>query len=112
MALHSRILHNGESGPPTLRSYSPVKSGCCPAGGFSARCGWPAVAVRLGAPLGPHVAGCALLNVTLPDPADVEGDLRRLIEANGRPDCTLRLAIVRNGGGIWEARPADPARAM
>jgi branched-chain amino acid aminotransferase len=43
-----------------------------------------------------------LLNVKLPDdPAKVESDLRRLAAANQAPDSTLRLAIVRNSGGMW-----------
>jgi branched-chain amino acid aminotransferase len=49
-----------------------------------------------------------LLNVAMPPDADaVERDLLRLIEANGQPDCTLRLAMVRNSGGIWEGPTAD-----
>ena len=44
-----------------------------------------------------------LLNVEMPpDPEEVERDLIGLVEANGAPDCTLRLVVVRNGGGMWE----------
>ncbi len=44
-----------------------------------------------------------LLNVEMPPDANaVERDLIRLIESNGAPDCTLRLVVVRNGGGLWE----------
>src|SRR5579862_2651698 len=44
-----------------------------------------------------------LLNVEMPpDPAAVERDILRLIEANRKPDCTLRFVVVRNGGGLWE----------
>jgi branched-chain amino acid aminotransferase len=44
-----------------------------------------------------------LLNVPMPaDPGQLEQDLLRLIEANGQQDCTLRIVVVRNGGGIWE----------
>lgn len=44
-----------------------------------------------------------LLNVSMPaDPHGVERDLIRLIESNGAPNCTLRLVVVRNGGGLWE----------
>lgn len=44
----------------------------------------------------------AALHVPLPaDPEAVRHKLHELIEANGVPDCTLRLAIVRNGGGMW-----------
>lgn len=44
-----------------------------------------------------------LMNVPMPASADrVEEDLLRLIAANGIGDGTLRLVVVRNGGGIWE----------
>jgi branched-chain amino acid aminotransferase len=32
----------------------------------------------------------------------IEGDLKRLVAVNGCSECTLRLAIVRNSGGMWE----------
>jgi branched-chain amino acid aminotransferase len=58
-----------------------------------------------------------LLNVPMPFEAGVlEADLLRLVEANGRPNCTLRVVIVRNGGGMWEgpgaASPASDVVAM
>jgi branched-subunit amino acid aminotransferase/4-amino-4-deoxychorismate lyase len=44
-----------------------------------------------------------LLNVAMPSDADaVEQDLLRLVDSNKAPDCTLRLVVVRNGGGLWE----------
>ncbi len=44
-----------------------------------------------------------LLNVAMPpDPEEVERDLLRLIDSNKAPDCTLRLVVVRNRGGLWE----------
>ena len=44
-----------------------------------------------------------LLNVAMPGDADgVERDLIRLIGSNRAPNCTLRLVVVRNGGGLWE----------
>ena len=43
-----------------------------------------------------------LLNVKLPaDPIRLEADLRRLAAANHAPASTLRLVVVRNGGGMW-----------
>ena len=44
----------------------------------------------------------ALMHVPMPDPAAVQKDLVRLVEANGKPTCTLRLVVIRNGGGLWE----------
>jgi branched-chain amino acid aminotransferase len=35
------------------------------------------------------------------DPEALRVKLLELIEANGAPNCTLRLAIVRNRGGLW-----------
>src|ERR1051325_241022 len=44
-----------------------------------------------------------LLHVPMPaDPAALQRDIASLVEANGKPNCTLRLVIVRNGGGLWE----------
>ena len=46
----------------------------------------------------------AALHVPFPDDPDrLRHDLERLIEANRSYDCTLRLVVVRNGGGMWEA---------
>jgi branched-chain amino acid aminotransferase len=44
-----------------------------------------------------------LLNVEMSgDPAEIEQSLVQLVERNGVPNCTLRLVVVRNGGGLWE----------
>src|ERR1700693_4772478 len=44
----------------------------------------------------------ALMHVTMPsDKGALQRDLTRLVEANGQPSCTLRLVIIRNGGGLW-----------
>jgi branched-chain amino acid aminotransferase len=50
----------------------------------------------------------------VPLPADSEQARRKmleLVEANHAPNCTLRIAIVRNGGGMWagpsNGRPSD-----
>jgi branched-chain amino acid aminotransferase len=42
--------------------------------------------------------------------SEIESGLLRLIEANGRPDCTLRLVFVRNAGGMWEGPAGGNAR--
>ena len=53
-----------------------------------------------------------LLNVAMPaDPNAVEADLRRLVEANGHPNCTLRVVVVRNSGGVWQG-PVPGAAAI
>jgi branched-chain amino acid aminotransferase len=51
------------------------------------------------------------LNVEMPaDPNQVERDISRLVGANGVPNCTLRVVVVRNGGGLWEG-PASGRRS-
>ncbi len=54
----------------------------------------------------------AAFHVAIPaDPERVRGKLVELIEANGAQNSTMRLVIVRNGGGIWAnpspERPSD-----
>jgi branched-chain amino acid aminotransferase len=109
MALHSRILHNGQirtaDSPALFAGQIGLLSGW---GVFStlrvtegALFAWERHWARMS-------RDARLLNVAMPPDADaVERDLLRLIEANGRPDCTLRLAVVRNSGGIWEGPTAD-----
>jgi branched-chain amino acid aminotransferase len=44
-----------------------------------------------------------LMHVPMPsDPIALQRDLARLIDANGKSNCTLRLVVIRNGGGLWE----------
>ena len=48
-----------------------------------------------------------LMHVPFPtDPAAMEAALLKLIAANGKPNATLRLVVVRNRGGLWEG-PAN-----
>ena len=52
----------------------------------------------------------AALSVTLPpDPALVRSKLLELVEANQAFDCHLRVAVVRNTGGMWEGPRAGRA---
>jgi branched-chain amino acid aminotransferase len=52
----------------------------------------------------------AALHVTMPpEPEAVRAKLTDLIEANQAYRATLRLAIVRNGGGLWEGPPVGRA---
>jgi branched-chain amino acid aminotransferase len=109
MALHGCILHNGQiwnAGNPALF-----------AGQVGLLSGWGVfstlrVAEGVLFAWERHWARMSrdarLLNVSMPADANaVERDLLRLIEANARPDCTLRLVIVRNTGGMWEGPMAD-----
>jgi branched-chain amino acid aminotransferase len=106
MAIHSHILHNGEireaSEPLFMAGQVGLLSGW---GVFStlrvkdgALFAWERHWARM-------LRDARLLNVTMPqDEAELEGQLMQLVEANGRPNCTLRLVVVRNGGGMWAAQ--------
>jgi len=113
MAIHRQILHNGvirEASSPALTAGQlgllagwgvfttlRVASGCLFA--------WERHWARM-------TRDARLLNVPMPaDPDALEADLRRLVEANGRPDCTLRLVVVRNTGGVWQG-PAPSGSAI
>jgi len=112
MSIHAFILHNGricDAGSPALY-----------AGQLGLLAGWgvfTTIRVSQGALFAweRHWARLARdaerINVDIPASAsEIESGLLRLIEANGRPDCTLRLVIVRNGGGMWEGPAGGSAR--
>jgi len=103
MSLHSHILFNDE-----VREISaPLLS----AGQVGLLSGWgvfSTLRVRDGALFAfeRHWArmgrDARLLHVQMPaDPGVIERMLGRLIEANGTENCTLRLVVLRNGGGMW-----------
>ena len=104
MGIHKHILHNGRieaAGTSVFR-----------AGQIGILSGWgvfTTLRVRHGALFAweRHWArmerDARLLNLTMPaDGAVIHDDLLRLLEANDKTDCTLRLIIVRNSGGMWE----------
>jgi branched-chain amino acid aminotransferase len=104
MAIHEQILHNGSICRATAPQFR--------AGQLGLLAGW-GVFTTLRVADGVLFAwerhwarmsrDARALNVAMPASADqLEESLLRLIAANGRPNCTLRLVIVRNGGGMWE----------
>jgi branched-chain amino acid aminotransferase len=105
MAIHSQILHNGEIRHASAAEFR--------AGQLGLLAGW-GVFTTLRVAEGCLFAwerhwarlsrDALLLNIPMPaGGADqLEEQLLGLVEANNRPDCTLRLVIVRNGGGMWE----------
>lgn len=111
MALHSHILHNGE-----IRSASDA---FLKAGQVGLLSGWgvfSTLRVKDGALFAFErhwarmVRDARLLSVPMPsDEHEVERGLLTLVGRNGRPDCTLRLIVVRNGGSMW-AGPQEPGR--
>ncbi|MDE3199111.1 MAG: aminotransferase class IV family protein [Acidobacteriota bacterium] len=113
MAVHAHILHN--------RSIRPAAEAGLYAGQLGLLAGWGVFTTLRVSDSVPfawerHWARMSrdakALNVAMPtSAAELEGDLLRLIQANGRPACTLRLAIVRNGGGLWEGPHGDTREA-
>jgi len=108
MPIHSHILHNGRirnAAEPALR-----------AGQIGLLAGWgvfSTLRISGGVPFAweRHWARMSrdaqLLNLPMPSGPDaIERDVLRLVEANGRPDCTLRIVVVRNSGGMWEDAPS------
>jgi branched-chain amino acid aminotransferase len=104
MAIHRHILHNGEIREATEAGLRAGQIGLLSGWGvFStlrvmngALFAWPRHWARM-------TRDAALMNVPMPTSADLlELDLLRLVEANGMQDCTVRVVVVRNGGGLWE----------
>jgi len=113
MGIHGRILHNGQIRDAASGELSPGQLGLLAGWGVfttlrvshGALFAWERHWARLS-------RDARILNVAMPlSAANLEADLHRLIEANGRPECTLRLAIVRNRGGMWEGPAAIGPRA-
>lgn len=108
MAIHGHIFYNGE--------VCEASESLLRAGQTGLLSGWgvfSTLRVRHGALFAfeRHWArmmrDARLLNVTMPgDARQLERQLMRLVQTNGRPDCTLRLVVVRNGGGMWAGNPA------
>jgi branched-chain amino acid aminotransferase len=104
MAIHRYVLHNGEIREAGERMLSPGQLGLLSGWGV-----FTTVRISQGAVFAweRHWARMArdarLLDVALPfDPAAVERELMRLVEANGHPECTMRVAAVRNSNGFWQ----------
>lgn len=104
MAIHSHYLHNGEikktseaglyAGQLGLLSGWGVFSTLRVSGG--ALFAWDRHWTRMS-------RDAELLNVAMPPSSEAtEDDLLRLVEANGAYEATLRVCVVRNGGGTWE----------
>jgi branched-chain amino acid aminotransferase len=104
MAIHSHFLHNGELKKSSEPSLNPGQIGLLSGWGV-----FTTLRVVDGVPFAweRHWARMSrdarLLNVAMPpDPDPVLAGLFRLIEANAAVNSTLRLAVVRNTGGIWQ----------
>jgi branched-chain amino acid aminotransferase len=113
MAIHSHFLHNGEIKNSSAPSLNPGQLGLLSGWGVFSTLrvadgglfAWDRHWARMS-------RDARLLNVAMPADRDlVEADLLRLLEANAANNSTLRIAVVRNGGGLWQgasnAAPSD-----
>lgn len=102
--VHPLILHNGE----LKRAEDPVVA----AGQTGSISGWGVFSTLrvTGGVLFEwprHFArmkkDAALMHVPFPERADeMEQDLLKLVDANRQPNCTLRVCVMRNLGGLWQ----------
>jgi branched-chain amino acid aminotransferase len=104
MAIHSHYLHNGRIKKSAQPDLYPGQLGLLSGWGIfstlrvadGALFAWDRHWARMS-------RDAVLLNVPMPESADeVEDGLLRLIEANAAYQATLRIAVVRNGGGMWQ----------
>lgn len=110
--MHRFVLHNGEIREASAKVLAPAQVGLLSGWGV-----FSTLRVARGIPFAferhwermKHDA--AALHVPFPeDPGRLRSDLLRLVAANEAADATLRVAVVRNRGGIWEGpteRAAD-----
>jgi branched-chain amino acid aminotransferase len=101
--VHRYVLHNQELQEASALSLSPGQLGLLAGWGV-----FTTLRIADGVPFAfeRHWArisrDAALFHVALPsDPQAVRRSLMELIEANHAYNCTLRLVIVRNSGGMW-----------
>jgi branched-chain amino acid aminotransferase len=107
--LHRYILHNETIQPATDSSLAPSQVGVLSGWGVFSTLRvsdgvlfvWERHWARI-------ERDAAAFHIALPaNPEKVRRKLLELVEANGVQSCTLRLCIVRNGGGMW-ANPKPP----
>jgi branched-chain amino acid aminotransferase len=101
--LHQFVLHNDQIQESTALSLAPGQVGLLSGWGV-----FSTLRVADGVPFAweRHWAriqrDAAALHVPLPQDAEqIRRKLLQLVEVNRAPNCTLRIVIVRNGGGMW-----------
>jgi branched-chain amino acid aminotransferase len=101
--LHRYILHNDRIGPASEQVLSPGQVGLLSGWGvFSTLRVADGVLFEWDRHWARIKRDADAFHVALPnDPEAVRRKLLELVEANGVPNCTLRIVIVRNGGGMW-----------
>src|SRR5665213_1658243 len=107
MAIHPHILLNGEIRKASEPSLFPGQLGLLSGWGvFSTLRAMDGCLFAWERHWARMVRDAALLNVPMPaDPGQMERDLMRLVAVNATGtggNCTLRIVVVRNGGGLWD----------
>ena len=107
--MHRFLLYNGEVRPTTERFLSPGQVGVLNGWGvFSTLRVIEGVLFAWDRHWARMVRDAKLLNVPMPATADeLEEQLLQLIAANQARNATLRVAIVRNTGGVFDAPNLD-----
>ncbi len=106
--LHRFILHNQEIREASERLLSPGQVGLLSGWGiFTTLRVIDGVLFAFPRHWARMSRDAALLHVPLPaSMQETEARLLKLVEANQAPEATMRVAVVRNSGGIWEG-PAN-----
>ncbi len=111
MAIHPFVLHNGSIHGSSEALLSPGQLGLLSGWGVFSTLrvvdghlfAWERHWARM-------MRDAQLMNIPMPaDSGRVEADLMELAAANSAPNCTLRLVIVRNAGGMWQGPPTGHA---
>jgi len=107
--IHPWLLHNSELRPSAERFFSPGQVGLLNGWGV-----FTTIRVAEGVLFAfpRHFArmkrDAELMRVPFPfSPQQMEAQLLRLVERNGERDCTLRAAVVRNKGTMWQGPGID-----
>jgi branched-chain amino acid aminotransferase len=105
--MHRYVLHNSEIREAGERFLSPGQVGLLSGWGvFSTLRVYDGVLFAWERHWARMQHDARLLHVPFPaDSAILAQDLSRLVEANRAWNATLRVAVVRNGGGMWEGPP-------
>lgn len=103
--MHAHLLHNGEILPANARSASIGQVGLLNGWGvFSTLRVWDGVLFAYERHWARMVRDATFMHVPMPaSSGELRAMLHRLVEANQAWNATLRVAIVRNKGGLWQS---------
>ena len=107
--MHRNLLHNGRIFETSEKLLSPGQVGLMNGWGvFSTVRVFEGVLFAWERHWARMKRDAALLRVPFPaDSERVRGDLLKLVAANGAWNCTLRVAVIRNRGGLFEGAGID-----